>query len=134
MDPSQRHEALRSAVKESVEKRAMGVELQVAEATEHLSFPEGAEEATVKIQSLHRGNVGRARAAQKKAGTLDDYAQEVKDRSSQFQPGVGVKFMVGVDGSDVAETAWRTAVHMMQATLLFLLSSSSLHLCMEDKM
>lgn len=44
----------------------------------------------------------------------DEYGDEVKARSATFHEGVGVKFMVGVDGSDVAHNAWKAAVHMMQ--------------------
>jgi len=117
---------IRSMMRENIEQRSavkdgvVGavVEAQTAppadDAATGLETPEGADDAVLKIQSVHRGNMGRQRSKDKAAGVLDQYADEVQQRAATFEEGVGVKFMVGVDGSDVALQAWKTAVHMMQ--------------------
>jgi len=45
---------------------------------------------------------------------VDSYAAEQAARSVDFKEGVGVKFMVGVDGSNVSMQAFKAAVHMLQ--------------------
>jgi len=110
---------LRHFLKGTVERRAQGLsptEGKEAEAggEEGVGTEAQREAATLKIQNVHRGNVARTRVKTIQQEKADEYAAQVKARDESYIEGVGVKFMVGVDGSDVSFKAWQAAIQMMQ--------------------
>lgn len=71
--------------------------------------------APAEVEAVEASETAEPCAANEEPMPLpDEYGDEVKARDADFEEGVGVKFMVGVDGSDISLKAWKTAVHMMQ--------------------